>query len=48
MGYNWQEKFSHLIGVVGNKCELYLSEVISEEEGKKYADIIWTKYIFIY
>ena len=34
------------IGVVGNKCDLYLNEQVKEEEGKKYADEIKAKFIY--
>ena len=34
------------IGVVGNKCDLYLKEQVKEEEGKKYADEIKAKFIY--
>ena len=34
------------IGVVGNKCDLYLQEQVKENEGKKYADDIGAKFIY--
>lgn len=34
------------IGVVGNKCDLYLKEEVKEEEGQKYADEIGGKFIY--
>ena len=37
---------TYLIGVVGNKCDLYLSEEVKENEGKKYADEIGAKFIY--
>ena len=35
-----------LLGLVGNKCDLYLKEVVNEEEGKKYAEEIGAKFIY--
>jgi Ras-related protein Rab-1A len=36
----------HVTGVVANKCDLYVSEEVKEEEGKKYADDIGAKFIY--
>ena len=35
-----------LLGVVGNKSDLYLDEVVTEDEGKQYAESIGAKYIY--
>ena len=35
-----------IIGVIGNKCDLYLKEQVSESEGKKYAEEIGAKFIY--
>ena len=37
---------TYLIGVVGNKCDLYLSEEVKENEGRKYANEIGAKFIY--
>ena len=36
----------HVTGVIANKCDLYLSQEVKEEEGKKYADDIGAKFIY--
>lgn len=35
-----------LMGVVGNKCDLYLEEKVKEKEGKEYAESIGAKFIY--
>ena len=35
-----------IIGVVGNKCDLFLQEEIKEKEGKNYADEIGAKLLY--
>ena len=35
-----------IIGVVANKCDLYLKEQVKEDEGKKYAEEIGAKFIY--
>ena len=34
------------IGVVGNKCDLYMNEEVTESEAKKYAEEIGAKFIY--
>ena len=36
----------HLTGVVANKCDLYMSEEVKEDEGKKYAEDIGAKFLY--
>ena len=35
-----------VIGVVANKCDLYMKEQVNEEEGRKYAEEIGAKFIY--
>ena len=49
---NWKQTIDEIlgnvpiIGVVANKCDLYLKEQVKENEGKKYADEIGAKFIY--
>ena len=49
---NWKKTIDEILGnvplfgVVGNKSDLYLNEVVSEDEGKQYADSIGAKFIY--
>ena len=49
---NWKNTIDEIlgdvptVGVVANKCDLYLEEQVKENEGKQYADEIGAKFIY--